>query len=167
MNYLIKCYYNCFYVSGIDVSHPSNDDQLLIEASPKHFAPIVPPRNIQNQLNNTLDALKPSVGTKLEGLLLNSDSDSDFDPRADENESNRSTGNGNNISNDLFGFEPPKSSMGQQLFNPVSNSNFVNNNNSINNGHSAFMTNGNAMNGSAPPTSPPPLCKMIYNSILS
>uniref|UniRef100_A0A1B0CUG7 PID domain-containing protein n=1 Tax=Lutzomyia longipalpis TaxID=7200 RepID=A0A1B0CUG7_LUTLO len=102
---------------GIDVSAPCNDDQLLIETSPKHFAPIVPPRNLQNQINSTLEALKPSVGTKLEGLLLNSDSDSDFDPRACESEMT----NGNKITNDLFGFEPPKT-LGQQLFtNPISN----------------------------------------------
>lgn len=37
-------------LAGIDVSLPNNDDQLLIETSPKHFAPIVPPRNIQNQV---------------------------------------------------------------------------------------------------------------------
>ncbi|GAB0100518.1 ced-6 [Sergentomyia squamirostris] len=107
---------------GIDVS--GNDDQLLIETSPKHFAPIVPPRNLQNQINSTLEALKPSVGTKLEGLLLNSDSDSDFDPRACESEMS----NGNKISNDLFGFEPPKT-LGQQLFaNGTSMSNGVNGN---------------------------------------
>ncbi|XP_055703224.1 PTB domain-containing adapter protein ced-6 isoform X2 [Phlebotomus papatasi] len=102
---------------GIDVSAPCNDDQLLIETSPKHFAPIVPPRNLQNQINSTLEAFKPSVGTKLEGLLLNSDSDSDFDPRASESEMS----NGNKITNDLFGFEPPKT-LGQQLF-ASSNSN--------------------------------------------
>lgn len=132
---------------GIDVSSPNNDDQLLIEASPKHFAPIVPPRNLQNQINNTLEALKPSVGTKLEGLLLNSDSDSDFDPRADESETNSSStttsinGNGNKISNDFFGFEPPKT-MGQHLFtNPINHTNGVN---GTQNGHQV---------------SPPPLCK--------
>lgn len=92
---------------GIDVSSPNNDDQLLIETSPsdKHFAPIVPPRNL-------LDALKPSVGTKLEGLLLNSDSDSDFDPRADENDTVPS----DKTSDSFFGFEPPKTTIGQQLF---------------------------------------------------
>jgi PTB domain-containing engulfment adapter protein 1 len=84
---------------------------LLIESTPKNtFAPIVPPRN---QITNTIEALKPTVGTKLEGLLLNSDSDSDFDPRADEMEMN----NGSKISNDLFGFEPSKTSAGNQLFN--------------------------------------------------
>lgn len=70
-----------------------------------------------------MDAFKPSVGTKLEGLLLNSDSDSDFDPRADESDTSSTTNggtNGNNISNDLFGFEPPQQqqkTLGQQLFN--------------------------------------------------
>lgn len=135
---------------GIDVSLPNNDDQLLIETSPKHFAPIVPPRNIQNQINSTLEAFKPSVGTKMEGLLLNSDSDSDFDPRAPENDS-PSIG-GNKISNDLFGFEPPKQSLGQQLFTTN------NNNNNNNNNHTGF-TNGNngTSNGFGAPISPPPI----------
>lgn len=130
---------------GIDVSLPNNDDQLLIETSPKHFAPIVPPRNIQSQINSTLEAFKPSVGTKMEGLLLNSDSDSDFDPRAPDNDS-PSNGGGNKISNDLFGFEPPKQSAGQQLF-------AANNNN-----HTSF-TNGNngTTNGFGAPISPPPI----------
>uniref|UniRef100_A0A182N9D1 PID domain-containing protein n=1 Tax=Anopheles dirus TaxID=7168 RepID=A0A182N9D1_9DIPT len=137
---------------GIDVSLPNNDDQLLIETSPKHFAPIVPPRNIQNQINNTLEALKPSVGTKLEGLLLNSDSDSDFDPRAPDTDTNLSTSGGNKISNDLFGFEPPKpasATLGQQLFG-----NSVNNN-----GHNNGFTNGNGAvtNGFGAPNSPPPI----------
>lgn len=131
---------------GIDVSLPNNDDQLLIETSPKHFAPMVPPRNIQNQINSTLEAFKPSTGTKMEGLLLNSDSDSDFDPRAPDNDS-PSIG-GNKISNDLFGFEPPKQSLGQQLFN----------NNNNNNSHTSF-TNGNngTTNGFGVPISPPPI----------
>lgn len=136
---------------GIDVSLPNNDDQLLIETSPKHFAPIVPPRNIQNQINSTLEAFKPSVGTKMEGLLLNSDSDSDFDPRAPDNDSPSSQmgglGSGNKISNDLFGFEPPKQSVGQQLFS------------SSNSTHTSF-TNGNngiTSNGFGAPTSPPPM----------
>lgn len=137
---------------GIDVSLPNNDDQLLIETSPKHFAPIVPPRNIQNQINSTLEAFKPSVGTKMEGLLLNSDSDSDFDPRAPDNDSPSSQMGGlggNKISNDLFGFEPPKQSVGQQLFSSSSHSNT----------HTSF-TNGNngiTSNGFGAPTSPPPM----------
>ncbi|XP_050074192.1 PTB domain-containing adapter protein ced-6 isoform X1 [Anopheles maculipalpis] len=136
---------------GIDVSLPNNDDQLLIETSPKHFAPIVPPRNIQNQINNTIEALKPSVGTKLEGLLLNSDSDSDFDPRAPDTDTSISTGGGNKISNDLFGFEPPKptnATLGQQLFGSVTNNN-----------HNNGFTNGNGAitNGFGAPNSPPPI----------
>lgn len=138
---------------GIDVSLPNNDDQLLIETSPKHFAPIVPPRNIQNQINSTLEAFKPTVGTKLEGLLLNSDSDSDFDPRAPDNDSSHTTssGGGNKISNDLFGFEPPKptatATLGQQLFG------------SNNNGHNNGFANGNGpvTNGFSAPISPPPI----------
>lgn len=82
-----------------------NDDQILIDMSPPNntFAPIVPPR-----LQTNMKDLKPSVGTKLEDLLLNSDSDSDFDPRADEQI-------GSKNSNDLFGFEPSNTSS-QQAF---------------------------------------------------
>lgn len=122
--------------AGIDVSSPNNDDQLLIETSDKHFAPIVPPRNIQNQISSTLDALKPSVGTKLEGLLLNSDSDSDFDPRADENDVFSSE---KSSSESFFGFEPPKTSIGQQLF--AANSS-VNGNGLTNGSPTANKTNG-------------------------
>jgi hypothetical protein len=78
------------------------------------------------------------VGTKLEGLLINSDSDSDFDPRAEDQ-----APGGNKITNDLFGFEPPKS-MGQQLFSSGSYTN------------GSSMNNLN-MNGLQPPISPPPL----------
>lgn len=121
-----------FYLLGIDVSQ--NDDQMLIETSPKNtFAPIVPPRN---QMSSTIEALKPSVGTKLEGLLLNSDSDSDFDPRADEPEMNNSS----KMSNDLFGFEPSKP-VGQQLFN------------------SGSFTDGTTNNFTSNHASPPPLCE--------
>jgi hypothetical protein len=115
---------------GIDVSQ--NDDQLLIETSPKNtFAPIVPPRN---QITN--DALKPTIGTKLEGLnLLDSDSDSEFDPRAEE------TGmtNGSKMSNDLFGFEPKMNGNVQQLFS------------------SGHFTDGTTKTMTHGPTSPPPL----------
>lgn len=131
-------------IIGIDVSSPNNDDQLLIETSDKHFAPIVPPRNLHSQISSTLDALKPSVGTKLEGLLLNSDSDSDFDPRADENDIFSTE---KNSSESFFGFEPPKASIGQQLFTLNSNSN----SNSLMNG----STNGSLNNGAFKST---PLC---------
>lgn len=126
------------------MSSPNNDDQLLIETSDKHFAPIVPPRNLQNQISSTLDALKPSVGTKLEGLLLNSDSDSDFDPRADENDIFSSD---KNTTESFFGFEPPKTSVGQQLFAMNSNNTMMNE-----------STNGNGTNGVATQKTPP-LCE--------
>lgn len=150
----------------------SNDDQLLIETSNKqninnnNFAvPSVPPRTFQTQLSNTLDALKPSVGTKLEGLLINSDSDDDFDPRASESEiimNGMGNGNGNGVNvgpgannmNDLFGFEPPKT-MGQQLFT-VPNGGVTPPTNGMNG--NGVMTNG----GSNHPSSPPPLCKFIF-----
>lgn len=154
-----------------------NDDQLLIETSPgggnnKHFVPpMVPPRNLQSQINNTLDAFKPSVGTKLEGLLLNSDSDSDFDPRADESDtsSSQTTNGGQKLSNDLFGFEPPQQqkSLGQQLFamappqQSVTNGGGGNNNN--NNMMNGSTSNGLSMmngNGNGYQMSPPPLCKL-------
>lgn len=81
-----------------------SDDQLLIGTSPPKntFAPIVPPRTFNTEKS------KPCVGTKLEGLLLDSDSDEDFDPRAEEPIGNKS-------SNDLFGFEPSNST--QPAFN--------------------------------------------------
>lgn len=102
---------------------------------------------IFQQISNTLEALKPSVGPKLEGLLLNSDSDSDFDPRAEESDNS----NGNKITNDLFGFEPPKS-LGQTLFT------------------SGNLSSGNITNGSSafngPPVSPAPLCMITSKKTL-
>lgn len=131
---------------------------------------MVPPRNLQNQINNTLDAFKPSVGTKLEGLLLNSDSDSDFDPRADESDTSSTTNGGSNsggnkMANDLFGFEPPQKSLGQQLFTTSS----TNNGNSLTptGAINQSLTNGITFinsNGNGYQVSPPPLCK--YTSVL-
>ncbi|XP_055379495.1 PTB domain-containing adapter protein ced-6-like [Condylostylus longicornis] len=157
-------------LNGNKNSENSNDEKLLIETSSNKssFAPIIPPRNLQNQINNTLEALKPS-GLKMEELLLNTDSDSDFDPRAEESDNN-----GNKISNDLFGFEPK--SFGQQLFNNnINNNSNINNNNNINNsnnnismnnsnsngnlnGNINVMTNGNGINSVSPPPllAPPP-----------
>lgn len=156
--------------------HHNKEDQLLIETSPSsnmYAAPKVPPRNqLQNQFNSTLDALKPSVGTKLEGLLLNSDSDSDFDPRAEEESDNSSTTNGggssnggqSKLSNDLFGFEPPQqqqrapsSTLGQQLFTTSSNLN--GNSNGTFNGNGVTTVTGNGNGGSGYQLNPPPLCK--------
>lgn len=93
-------------------------------------------------MTNPMEALKPSIGTKLEGLnLLNSDSDSDFDPRADESE----TTNGNKGSNDMFGFEPTKNLSGHQnLF------------------HSGSFLDGTTKAFTNHPSSPPPLCKFNF-----
>lgn len=150
----------------------NKDNQLLIEtSSPNSFAaPKVPPRNqLQNQINSTLDALKPSVGTKLEGLLLNSDSDSDFDPRAEEESDNSSTTNGGGSSNggqsklinDLFGFEPPQqrapTTLGQQLFTtpPLNGNGVALNGGSVTNG----LTNGHGNGGNGYKMNPTPLCE--------
>lgn len=131
------------------MSSANNDDQLLIETSDKHSVPIVPPRNIQSQISNTLDALKPSVGTKLEGLLLNSDSDSDFDPRADEGD-NIVTNGKHSSESSFFGFEPPKTSFGQQLF-----TGYPANTNGISSANNLPNLNGST-NGASPP-----LCKNL------
>lgn len=137
--------------SGIDINSSGNDEHLLIETglgnNNSNYLPSVPPRNFQTTINNSIDALKPSVGPKLEGLLLNSDSDSDFDPRACESESHiNGVTSGNNM-NDMFGFEPPKT-VGQQLFNF----------NTSNNG--TVINNNGYTNGST--TSPPPLRKYTF-----
>ncbi|XP_011205458.1 PTB domain-containing adapter protein ced-6 [Bactrocera dorsalis] len=123
------------------------EDKLLIDTNSMHsmksssgssssFVPIVPPRN-----NLPSQIIHKSNSQKMEELLLNSDSDSDFDPRADEcvdGGSSSSSGGGKNISNDLFGFEPAKS-YGQQLFTNQNNN--INNNNdskSVNNNHNGI-----------------------------
>lgn len=128
------------------------EDKLLIDTNSTHsmksssgssssFVPIVPPRN-----NIPSQIIHKSNSQKMEELLLNSDSDSDFDPRADECVDGGSTSSGKNISNDLFGFEPSKT-YGQQLFtnqNNNVNNNSVNNNNdikSINNNHNGISLN--------------------------
>lgn len=124
----------------------------------------MPPRNLQNQINSTLEALKPSVGTKLEGLLLNSDSDSDFDPRADENDVILNGGSDKHSNDSFFGFEPPKTTMGQQLFAVAAannNGNSVNfnglSNNNLTNG--SMNGNGNGVaNYNGTTNSSPPLC---------
>ncbi|XP_060808706.1 PTB domain-containing adapter protein ced-6 isoform X2 [Amyelois transitella] len=63
-------------------SNSSNDENLLLSTPP-------PTHNGKTSGKNSNDFpsnKNPVVGTKLEGLLLNSDSDSDFDPRAYESE---------------------------------------------------------------------------------
>lgn len=101
----------------------------------------------------------------MDELLLNSDSDSDFDPRADEIQDNLSNGR-NAISNDLFGFEPSKS-FGQQLFFTNNNDHKLQNNNnsnlSINNNNN--NTNNMSINSSGFSSElniTPPLCKCVY-----
>ncbi|XP_058976561.1 PTB domain-containing adapter protein ced-6 [Musca domestica] len=92
------------------------------------FLPAVPPRNNNNANTKSMN----NNAQKMEELLLNSDSDSDFDPRAEESTDGNSTGSGKNISNDLFGFEP-SNSFGQQLFYNNNDNKFHNNNNNNNN----------------------------------
>ncbi|KAI8040142.1 PTB domain-containing adapter protein ced-6 [Drosophila gunungcola] len=127
-----------------------DDDKLLIDtnsttasthsASPSSFLPIVPPRN---NLSSQISIGGKSNSQKMDELLLNSDSDSDFDPRADEIQDNVSNGR-NAISNDLFGFEPAKS-FGQQLF--VNNNDHKLQNNNTNS--SLLITsNNNSINSS-------------------
>lgn len=123
-------------VNLIETSNNNNSNN-------KPTLPVVPPRNLHNQIT---DVFKTS-DNKMGELLLNSDSDSDFDPRAEEHDSsNGSNGSngGTKANNDLFGFEPPKS-YGQQLF--------TNNNDKLNNNN--FL--GTEFNGSILNTSPPPL----------
>lgn len=115
-------------------------DTVVGNINSKSYMPAVPPRN-NNQI--TLDAFKPG-GQKMDELLLNSDSDSDFDPRAEENDSSSGSGingniSGNKITNDFFGFEPQQYSFSSNT--NVNRVNGVNGNSSI-----------------APPTIPPPLC---------
>lgn len=120
-----------------------NDNVNLIETSNKTSSlPTVPPRNLHSQISDVFKS-----DNKMGELLLNSDSDSDFDPRAEEHDS--SSGSGSKMNNDLFGFEPPKS-LGQQLFTN-NNDKIINNNNNNNN----FL--GTEFNGSILNTSPPPL----------
>ncbi|EDW74719.1 uncharacterized protein Dwil_GK15827, isoform D [Drosophila willistoni] len=130
-----------------------DEDKLLIDTnsttasihstSPSSFLPMVPPRN---NLSSQISISGSSSGgggsgskgnsQKMDELLLNSDSDSDFDPRADEIPDNLSNGGGRNtISNDLFGFEPSKS-FGQQLF-------FNNNDHKLQNNNTSLLSNNN------------------------
>ncbi|EDW57144.1 PTB domain-containing adapter protein ced-6 [Drosophila virilis] len=134
-----------------------DEDKLLIDtnsttasthsASPNSFLPIVPPRsNLSSQMSSSSSCGGGGGGKKMDELLLNSDSDSDFDPRADEIQDNLSNGR-NAISNDLFGFEPAKS-FGQQLFfnnndHKLHNNNNNNNNSSNNNNISSLSNNNN------------------------
>ncbi|XP_049882702.1 PTB domain-containing adapter protein ced-6 isoform X2 [Pectinophora gossypiella] len=69
--------------NSTDTFNSSNDNNLLLSTPP----PIHNGKTSGNKLLGDISSSKnPVVGTKLEGLLLNSDSDSDFDPRAYESE---------------------------------------------------------------------------------
>ncbi|XP_053621677.1 PTB domain-containing adapter protein ced-6 isoform X2 [Plodia interpunctella] len=63
---------------------PNNGNNLLLSTPP----PAHNGNNFKSEktTNDFSTSKNPVVGTKLEGLLLNSDSDSDFDPRAHESE---------------------------------------------------------------------------------
>ncbi|KAH8297289.1 hypothetical protein KR044_010157 [Drosophila immigrans] len=147
-----------------------DDDKLLIDtnsttasthsASPNSFLPIVPPRsNLSSQMSSSSSGGK-SNSQKMDELLLNSDSDSDFDPRADEIQDNLSNGR-NAISNDLFGFEPSKS-FGQQLFFNNNDHKLQNNNNnnssSVSNNNMSTNSSGfsSELNITPPLLAPPP-----------
>lgn len=101
----------------------------------------------------------------MDELLLNSDSDSDFDPRADEIQDNLSNGR-NAISNDLFGFEPSKS-FGQQLFftnnndHKLQNNNNTNLSNNMNNVNTNMSINSSGFSNELNIT--PPLCKFVHH----
>ncbi|XP_072937482.1 PTB domain-containing adapter protein ced-6-like [Epargyreus clarus] len=71
--------------NSTDTFNSSNDNNLLLSTPPPtHNGK---PSGGTGKLLGDLSSNKnPVVGTKLEGLLLNSDSDSDFDPRAFESE---------------------------------------------------------------------------------
>ncbi|XP_017866279.1 PREDICTED: PTB domain-containing adapter protein ced-6 [Drosophila arizonae] len=151
-----------------------DEDKLLIDtnsmtassthsSSPNSFLPIVPPRsNLSSQMSSSSSGGGgKSNSQKMDELLLNSDSDSDFDPRADEIQDNLSNGR-NAISNDLFGFEPSKS-FGQQLFfnnNNNNNSSLNNNNSSLNNNNNNNSINSSGfsseLNITPPLLAPPP-----------
>ncbi|CAK1593394.1 unnamed protein product [Parnassius mnemosyne] len=71
--------------NSTDTFNSSNDNNLLL-ATPPPTHNGKPNLSTGKLLGDLSSNKNPVVGTKLEGLLLNSDSDSDFDPRAFESE---------------------------------------------------------------------------------
>lgn len=144
-----------------------DNGNLLIETSDDLKCPPVPSRNNLPGLDvfksNGNGGGGSNGHSKNDELLLNSDSDSDFDPRAFESDDSKTT-------NDFFGFEPTKS-VGQQIFSATNtgtshHNNFVNNMNAVNmsqnNGFGASDTNNNnhnMNNGSSTNGIPAPLCE--------
>lgn len=64
----------------------SNDNNLLLSTPLAPHAPLPIHNGKTGKFLGDMTSKNPVVGTKLEGLLLNSDSDSDFDPRAFESD---------------------------------------------------------------------------------
>ncbi|XP_068621746.1 PTB domain-containing adapter protein ced-6 isoform X2 [Battus philenor] len=71
--------------NSTDTFNSSGDNNLLLSTPPPthNGKPGLAPGKLLGDLTSSKN---PVVGTKLEGLLLNSDSDSDFDPRAFESD---------------------------------------------------------------------------------
>lgn len=130
-------------------SSSSDGGNLLIETADSHEdqhahmkCPPVPSRNLPG-----LDVFKSASlnggggsngHSKNDELLLNSDSDSDFDPRAFESDDSKTT-------NDFFGFEPTKT-LGQQIFAATNSHHSHSSSGNSNNNH--FVNNMNAVNTS-------------------
>ncbi|GLV44673.1 ced-6 [Carabus blaptoides fortunei] len=119
--------------SSLDSDHVNGNKlvDLMSSSAENGAAPPVPPRHFENQ---------PTVGTKLEGLLLNEvDSDQDFDPRGFESSSSSTTNhsqpsvNGSASSPPLLA-PPPKAAK----------------RNNVNNNGSATPTFGQDLFGSTP-----------------
>lgn len=154
------------FTNGTNGISINDDKTLLIDTNSNSsskssaFLPAVPPRStMSNQMLS-----KTNNHQKMEELLLNSDSDSDFDPRAEESntDGNSTSSGGKNVTNDLFGFEP-STSFGQQLFynnndNKYQNNNNNNNNNTANISNSSILSNY-SNNSFSELTITPPLCK--------
>lgn len=77
--------------------------------------PPIPPRSFER--SSPLISDTPTIGTKLEGLLM--DELDDFNPRAFENSDNTNGGTSNSIAN----FTAPGFTLGQTLFNNLPNNN--------------------------------------------
>lgn len=137
----------------------SSKSSTTVNNKTMSFLPTVPPRNnhqlsISNHHNHNYNHHHDHHQTqKMDELLLNSDSDSDFDPRADENSIGQepaldsgSNGLGQDRNHSLFGFEPQKNpvagaglgtSFGQQLFN--NNESRMQNNSTTNSSNNSFL----------------------------
>lgn len=132
-------------LSMMSMNRSSSDsgNLLSIDSNDDLKCPPVPSRTLPG-----LDVFKNGTnGSKNDELLLNSDSDSDFDPRAFEDDNKTTT-------NDFFGFEPTKT-LGQQIFSATnSHHNFVNNMNAVNvsvtNGFDTNNNNSSSHNGAVP-----------------